>query len=95
MHPDECCTLNREVQQAMSRIEDGIWSCSYLSLSWHTTVLCLSASVLPPLAEVVQEQRHQKQRVTRAVQVQEFFLDPSSSFPSQCPAWTTISTKGR
>lgn len=39
----------------MSLIEDGIWSCSYLSLSWHTTVLCLSASVLPPLAEVMQE----------------------------------------
>lgn len=55
LHPDEFCTLNREVQHAMSLIEDGIWSCSYLSLSWHTTVLCLSASVLPPLAEVMQE----------------------------------------
>ena len=39
----------------MNLIEAGIWSCSYLSLSWHTTVLCLSASILPPLAEVMQE----------------------------------------
>ena len=55
LHPDEFFTLNREVQQAMNLIEAGIWSCSYLSLSWHTTVLCLSASILPPLAEVMQE----------------------------------------
>lgn len=55
LHPDEFCALNREVQQAMSRIEDGSWSGAYLSLSWHTTVLCLSASVLPPLAVAMQE----------------------------------------
>ena len=31
------------------------WSCSYLSLSWHTTILCLSAVSCRPLAEVMRE----------------------------------------
>ena len=55
LQPDEFCALNREVQLARSLIEDGIWSCSYLSLSWHTTVMCLNAAVLQPLAEAMQE----------------------------------------
>ena len=55
MHTDEFCALNREVQQAVSLIEAGIWSCSYLSLTCYTTVLCLSASALPPLAEAMRE----------------------------------------
>ncbi len=55
LHPDEFCALNREIQQAMNLIEAGIWSCSYLSLTCYTTVLCLSASALPPLAEAMQE----------------------------------------
>ena len=55
LQPGEFGALNREVQLARSLVEDGIWSCSYLSLSWHTTVMCLNATVLEPLAEAMQE----------------------------------------
>ena len=55
LQPGEFGALNREVQLARSLVEDGIWSCSYLSLSWHTTVMCLNATVLAPLAEAMQE----------------------------------------
>ena len=79
LHPDEFFTLNREVQQAMSLIEAGVWSCSYLSLSWHTTVLCLSASVLPPLAEVMQE-------AAEAIELEGFTATPKTACHSRSPS---------
>ena len=51
----EFCDLNREVQQALTLVQAGIWSCSHLFLAWHTTVMCLSAEALQPLAEAMAE----------------------------------------
>ena len=86
LHPDEFFTLNREVQQAMNLIEAGIWSCSYLSLNWHTTVLCLSASILPPLAEVMQE-------AAEAIELEGIRVTPKngvSSAQSKCKGFSCV-----
>ena len=55
LQPGEFCDLNREVQQAQNLVKAGIWSCSHLSLAWHTTVMCLGAGALAPLAEAMAE----------------------------------------
>ena len=55
MPPGEFRDLNREVQRARSLVDAGLLSCSYLSLAYGTTVICLSARALPHLAAAMQE----------------------------------------
>ncbi|MCY3737668.1 MAG: hypothetical protein OXG13_14770 [Gemmatimonadaceae bacterium] len=55
MPPGEFRDLNREVQRARSLVDAGLLTCSYLSLAYGTTVICLSARALPALAEAMQE----------------------------------------
>lgn len=55
LQPGEFCDLNREIQLAQNLVMAGIWSCSHLSLAWHTTVMCLGAGALAPLAEAMAE----------------------------------------
>ncbi len=55
MYPSEFCDLNRKVQQALNRVEEGTWPCPFVSLSYYTTVVCLSLDDLPPLAKAMQE----------------------------------------
>ena len=55
MYAIEFCDLNRQVQHAWTRIESGIWPSPYLSLTYSSTVVCLSLSDLPPIVEAMQE----------------------------------------
>ena len=55
MPPGEFLELNREVQRARSLVDAGLLTCSYLSLAFGTTVICLSARALPALAGAMQE----------------------------------------
>ena len=55
MPPGEFRELNREVQRARGLVDAGLLTCSYLSLAFCTTVICLSARALPALAEAMQE----------------------------------------
>ena len=79
LQPAEFLALNREVQLARSLVEEGIWSCSYLALSWHTTVMCLDSTVLKPLAEAMQE-------AAEALELEDNGTAPSRTCPPLGPA---------
>ncbi|MBN63200.1 MAG: hypothetical protein CME20_17735 [Gemmatimonadetes bacterium] len=55
MHPNEFCALNKHIQDAMRRINEGTWPCPYVSLKYSTTVVCLAIGDLEPLAEAMDE----------------------------------------
>ena len=55
MHPTEFCALNKHIQDAVRRINEGTWPCPYLSLKYSTTVVCLAIGDLEPLAEAMDE----------------------------------------
>ena len=55
MHPTEFCALNKHIQDAMRRINEGTWPCPYVSLKYSTTVVCLAIGDLEPLAEAMDE----------------------------------------
>ena len=50
MHPTEFCALNKHIQDAVRRINEGTWPCPYVSLKYSTTVVCLAIGALQPLA---------------------------------------------
>ena len=55
MHPTEFCALNKHIQDAVRRINEGTWPCPYVSLKYSTTVVCLAIGDLEPLAEAMDE----------------------------------------
>tara|TARA_Y100000994_G_C15364990_1_gene306518 strand:- start:86 stop:397 length:312 start_codon:yes stop_codon:yes gene_type:complete len=55
MHASEFCDLNLQLQRAWTRIESGTWPSPYLSLTYSSTVVCLSLSDLPPIVAAMQE----------------------------------------
>ena len=55
MHPTEFCVLNKHIQDAVRRINEGTWPCPYVSLKYSTTVVCLAIGDLEPLAEAMDE----------------------------------------
>ena len=55
MSPSEFCGLSNDINDALTRVESGHWPSPYLSLTYLTTVLCLSINDLPDLAATMQE----------------------------------------
>ena len=55
MHPTEFCVLNKHIQDAVRRINEGTWPCHYVSLKYSTTVVSLAIGDLEPLAEAMDE----------------------------------------
>ena len=55
MHASEFCDLNLQLQRAWTRIESGTWPSPYLSLTYSSTVVCLSLSDLSPIVAAMQE----------------------------------------
>ena len=55
MHPTEFCALNKHIQDAVRRINEGTWPCPYVSLKYSTTGVCLAIGDLEPLAEAMDE----------------------------------------
>ena len=55
MSPSEFCGLSNDINDALTRVDSGHWPSPYLSLTYLTTVLCLSINDLPDLAATMQE----------------------------------------
>lgn len=83
LQPGEFCALNREVQQALNLVKAGIWSCSHLSLAWHTTVMCLCGAALIPLAEAMAEAA---ETVEKMEELEDFMPAPDSLCRPRSPS---------